>query len=293
MIELMRRRKKPTLPFLMPVVVMFAIIFSLSVYVAQKFESRATVVLAPLLKPTNESPLVSARQYAVFDMATGEIITSHDIDTVVPIASVTKLFAAAQLLTHYDIEATTTITWSDLWGDGAAGKLAFGQSYSYRGLLFPLLIESSNDAAVVFERVTNGELITAMNSWASSTGATQTKFVDTSGILPGNVSSVRDLQLLLTNVFAHQHHIFDITTLPQYIGTYTGWLNNNPVAHEAGYRGGKHGYTVAANRTLVAVFDETINNHTYTLGYVVLGSDDIKADFVTLRSFINNSATKQ
>lgn len=79
--------------------------------------------------------------------------------------------------------------------------------------------------------------------------------------------------------------------MPQYIGSYTGWLNNNPIATESGYRGGKHGYTIAANRTLVAVFDETINGHPYTLGYIILGSDDLKADFLTLRDFVNSSAS--
>jgi D-alanyl-D-alanine carboxypeptidase len=45
----------------------------------------------------------------VFDMTTGAVIVSHEPDTVVPIASVTKLFAAAQLLAHYNLEATTTV----------------------------------------------------------------------------------------------------------------------------------------------------------------------------------------
>jgi D-alanyl-D-alanine carboxypeptidase len=145
----------------------------------------------------------------------------------------------------------------------------------------------------VLERTTTGTLVTAMNEWASTEGATQTRFVDASGIADANVSTASDLQILLRNAFSNRHHIFDITTLPQYIGAYTGWLNNNPVAMESGFRGGKNGYTVAANRTLVAVFDETINGHTYTLGYIILGSDDIKADFSILRQFINNSATQR
>ncbi len=285
------RRKAPR--YLFPALVIFAIVYSVSVYVAQKIESRATVVLAPLLSPITQVPAISAPQFLVFDMATAAVIVSQNADVVVPIASVTKLFAAANLLAGYDLQATTSIAWSDVAGDGGAGKLAFGQTYSYRELLFPLLIESSNDAADALSRVTEKTLITAMNEWASTTGATHTKFVDASGLADGNVSSADDIKLLLTDAFIKHPHIFDITTLPQYIGTYTGWLNNNPVAREVGYRGGKHGYTVAANRTLVAVFNETINGHPYILGYIMLGSDDIKTDFLTLRDFINNSATKR
>lgn len=284
-------RKSP--PYLRPVIVAFAIIFTLSVYVAQKIESRATVILAPALTSSTNIPNLSAPQFLVFDMNTKTVIVSRNADATVPIASVTKLFAAATVLAGDDLQATTSITWSDLAGEGEAGKLLYGQIYSYRDVLFPLLIESSNDAAMVLERVTKGTLIEAMNSWARATGATHTKFVDASGINDENVSTATDLQLLLGTVFLTQPHIFDITTLPQYIGTYTGWLNNNPVAGEPGYRGGKHGYTTAANRTLVAVFAETIGGHTYTLGYIILGSNDIKADFLILRDFINTQAAKR
>jgi len=284
----MRRRTPP--PFLIPVVVIFAIIFSLSVYVVQHIESRATAVLAPLLR-SDQAPILSAPQYLVFDVNTGAVVTSHDSETVVPIASITKLFAASMMMSGYDLQATTSVTWSDLEGEGAAGRLAFVQTFSYRDILFQLLIESSNDAAKVLERVTGGEVVTKMNTWASETGASNTKFVDASGIGDGNVSTASDLKLLMTDVFKNHPHVFDITTLPQYIGTYTGWLNNNPVAGGVGFRGGKHGYTTAANRTLVAVFSDNINGHTYTLGYVILGSDDLATDFAKLRSFITNYAS--
>ncbi|MBY0538278.1 serine hydrolase [Patescibacteria group bacterium] len=283
------RRKTPR--YLLPAIVVFAMVYSVSVYVAQQIESLATVVLAPMLRPVTEVPVISAPQFLIFDMNTGAVIVEQNADTIVPIASVTKLFAAATALENYDMQATTSVAWSDLAGDGGAGKLSFGQTYTYRDLLFPLLIESSNDAAEVLARVTDNNLVRDMNSWASTTGATNTTFTDVSGFNDGNVSTAADIKLLLTDTFSNRHHIFDITTLAQYIGPYTGWLNNNPVAGELGYRGGKNGYTVAANRTLAAVFDETIGGHTYTLGYVILGSENIKTDFETLRQFINNSAT--
>lgn len=282
-------RKTP--PYLLPTICMFAIIFSLSVYVAQKMESRATVILAPALIPAGTTPLLSAPQFLVFDMNTGASIVSREADTVVPIASVTKLFTAAALVQDFDLTATTTIMWSDIVTEGESGKLELAEVYSYRDLLFPLLLESSNDAATVFARATEGAVLQKMNDYADALGATDTTFSDTSGLSDSNVSTASELKLLLTAAYESTPHIFDITTLPQYIGAYTGWRNNNPVASEPGYLGGKHGYTTAANRTLVAVFDETIHGHVYTLGYIILGSADIKADVDILRQFINNSTS--
>ena len=127
--------------------------------------------------------------------------------------------------------------------------------------------------------------------WADSIGASNTQFVDASGIGEGDVSTALDIKLMMTDIFIHHPHVFDITSLPQYIGRYTGWLNNNPVSGELGYQGGKHGYTLAANRTLASVYAETINGHSYTLGYILLGSNNLATDFKALRQFITNSET--
>jgi D-alanyl-D-alanine carboxypeptidase len=55
-----------------------------------------------------------------------------------------------------------------------------------------------------------------------------------------------------------------------------------------GYKGGKHGYTDAANQTLVAVFsEESLGGR--ELGYVLLGSDDVRLDTELLRTVIQNS----
>lgn len=230
--------------------------------------------------------LSEARSYVVFDAVTGAVLAEHDGDTPYPIASVTKLPAAALAEVVLPLEATTTLTWSDVEAEGRAGKLEPSQQYTYRELLFPLLLESSNDAAAVYEREYENILLTAMNEMATSYGASRTHFSDVSGLSSENVASARDLALITTRLYAEHPYIFDITTLSQYIGPYTGWVNNNPVAAEPGYLGGKHGYTEAAGRTIVALFDEPFVAGRRQVGYVVLGSQDLKADVTELRTFV-------
>lgn len=233
--------------------------------------------------------LPGVRSYVIFDAVTGGLIASQDPDTPYPVASVTKLPAAAAAEVVVPLDATTTITFTDVVAEGRAGKLEPGQVYSYRQLLFPLLLESSNDAAAVMERTYRDQLVTTMNEMATAYGATSAHFVDASGLSDQNVASARDVSLLATRLFAAHPYIFDVSTLSQYIAEDTGWINNNPVAAEEGYLGGKHGYTEAAGRTIVALFDESFAAGRRQVGYVILGSRDLATDMATLRSFVQSS----
>lgn len=226
---------------------------------------------------------ISADSYLVFDLESGQTIVAHNEEEARPIASVTKLFSAIAVLEQAPLEATTSITWSDVAAEGRAGKLEAFSEYSYRDLLWPLLLESSNDAAAALERV-EPELIEEMNDFVKEKGALVTHFADASGLSAENISSAKELALLTQNMFYSSPHLFDITQLPQYIGEQAGWVNNSPFITEDEYRGGKHGYTYEADRTTVAIFEESVaSDKKRLIGYVVLGSDDLKGDVASLR----------
>ena len=236
---------------------------------------------------------VSATSFLVFDMQTGTEIASKNSTAVVPIASITKLFTAASFLATADLDATTTILWSDVNTEGRAGKLRAYEEYQSRELLFPLLLESSNDAAVAMLRL-QPTLLEIMRGYASTTGLFETHFEDTSGLSDKNVSNAYELFLLTRKLYFEKPHIFDITRLPQYIGTHTGWSNNNPLLASEGYQGGKHGFTYEANRTGIFLFEEVLtNNHKRIIGYVVLGSEDLAFDVQVLRKVIQKNVRFQ
>ena len=266
-----------------------------SLYYAQVFsydvpEAAAVALTLPVFTIVPFAELtISAKAYAIFDIETGEVLLEHNSHQVYPIASVTKLFTATAILESFDPESTTTVTLGAIVGGGAAGKLAPKQIYTYRELLFPLILESSNDAAVVLDHATGGTLLLAMTEAAKKYGTTHTTFADASGLSAKNVSTVADLAAFSRAVGDIYPFIYDMAALPQYIGTYTGWRNNNPVFDTGAYRGGKHGYTPEAGQTLVARFDEEFAAGKRTLGYIVLGSSDLRADIAALRAFTHRS----
>jgi D-alanyl-D-alanine endopeptidase (penicillin-binding protein 7) len=237
---------------------------------------------------------ISADSIYIFDLESGTEIFARDKDTVRPIASVTKLLSSSLFYRHATATDTTTITWGDVNTDGRSGRLQAGQQYVNKELLFPALLESSNDAAVVMQRVAPVDLIGKMNQYTTEHGLPNTIFVDTSGLADGNVSTADELGKLSSALYEEFPHIFDITRLKTYINHVNSWMNNNPFTNDEGYKGGKHGYTYAANRTVVAFFDETLQSgQVRTIGYVLLGSDGLQTDMKHLRAYVQHSVNFQ
>lgn len=222
----------------------------------------------------------TAKAYGVFDLVTGELLLLKNAEAELPIASVTKLFTAKKILDKMEDNKKIIVTNEDIATEGRAGKLESGLAYDSSELLFPLLLESSNDAATALER----------NYGRVYLG--DKMMDDAAGLSPKNTASVKELASEFTDLYTNYKYIFDITTLEYYIGEHTGWVNNSPVYKMDGYKGGKHGYTDAANRTLFAVFRESsLGNR--DLGYIILGSDDLQSDISELRSAVSNSVSLQ
>lgn len=245
-------------------------------------------VRAPILPPDDSLPELTAQAWGVFDTTTGAALYVKNPTTTLPIASVTKLVTAAVVRESHDESTETVISWADVAADGRAGNLVPGDTLSYHMLLFPLLLESSNDAALALTNAINGAgLVREMNTYAAALNLQETTFADASGLSAQNVSSADNLGRLLTHIFSTQPHLFDISQLPQYYSGDFGWQNSSPFVRDVGYRGGKHGFTPEARRTAVVVFNETfIRNEVIPVSYVVLGSEDVVDDVRILRELV-------
>jgi D-alanyl-D-alanine carboxypeptidase len=249
---------------------------------------------SPAIVPTelvlqDALPELDAASYAVFDVATSRVLAGHEVTTPRSIASITKLPAAAALRAASVLDTPLTLTQADIDTHGTAGALTVGTPSTPRELLYPLLLTSSNDAAAALERTVD-DLPHDMTRLARRAGAYDTEFADASGLAAGNRSTAADLARLASYLYTSDSTLFALTALPQYLGATQGWQNNSPVIEFPGYLGGKHGYTEAAGRTIVALFAEEVSGQEVRLGYVVLGSADLAADVATLRTFVQQHA---
>ena len=253
----------------------------------------ASAVVERLSPPTftatvANTPAVSADAWQVFDVETGAVLFTHASEEVRPVASITKLSTGAVLLLDEDLFATTTITYTDVATEGRAGRLVAGEVYRRHTLLFPLLLESSNDAAVALAR-TEPDLLETMNAYARNLGLVNTSFADSSGLSDQNSSTVSEIAVLLRHFYFNARHLIDISNLDSYLTSTTGWINNSPFRNDLDYRGGKHGFTPQAGQTAAVLFEESIRGGDRMIGYVLLGSSDLVADTKRLRQHVQQS----
>lgn len=267
------------------VLVMFLVV-AMSVFALQRtpFEGDPVQVSAQTQSVSVVVPdfeLISARAWGMFSIETGEVLGGSEIDTEYPIASVTKLFTAYAILQSSQRDSVVTITASDVATEGRSGKLIQGDTYSLYELLFPILLESSNDAAVATKRSMGAEYTQILEEIREELKLIHTTLSDSTGLSPRNVSTVHDLARFFSFLKRTEPHLVDITQLDTYVTERTGYINNNPVHQYENYRGGKHGFTDEAQETFVGSFKLPQGE----IGIILLGSTDIAEDIDVLLSY--------
>lgn len=235
----------------------------------------------------NKKPKVSAYSYLAADLETGKILVSKNVNQQMPIASVTKLMTALVADETLGLDARTTVNADAINTYGTQGELKKGETYLVSELMWPLLLESSNDAAEALAMAKDRpSFLSDMNNKAKSIGMIDTAYDDASGLSPNNKSTAVDLLKLTQYIMSYRSYIFDQTTeVKKQIGKKT-WYSNSKFKSDDEYVGGKNGYTDEALKTQVALFEHDFAGEKRTIVYVVLRSTDIPHDINLLRDFV-------
>ncbi len=247
-----------------------------------------------LLKDPDRIPL-SADAYLVADIDTGEIILEKNKSLVTPIASVTKLVTALVSLETLNQYQTITVSKEAARTYSKSGSLLSGEKFKTGDLIYPLLLQSSNDAAeVLAEAGGRKNFISQMNEKVKSVGLDQTYFEDPSGLSENNVSSAEDLFKLARYIYQYKKYIFDITKEKEAkVGRYK-FANINRLHLLNNYVGGKDGYTDEAGRTLVAVFTMPLSEFEQrNIALILLKSENRTRDTAELIKYIVTNVSRQ
>jgi hypothetical protein len=226
---------------------------------------------------TEQGPTLMAPVYLSGDLRNNHIFASNDATLEVPIASITKLMTALIATEYINLDSVATVPAEAVVYTSKA-RLKPGMQYSIYQLLFPLLMESSNEAAETIARYYGrGKFIEHMNRKAVSIGMLHSHFADVSGASAENTSSAEDLFMLAKYIYNNRSFIFNITSGKLKANAYgdSGFAdigNYNDFISNTHFFGGKNGKTTAAAETSISVFEFPVGTTTRPVVTIVLGS---------------------
>lgn len=208
------------------------------------------------LTAQNREPKVGAEAYLVGDLNTGEVILAKNQDKKFPIASISKLMTALITDEMAKINDMAVASKKALATYGENGNFRIGEKIKTKDLVYPLLLESSNDAAeILAEYFGRDTFIKKMNREAQILNMSQTNFDDPSGLSEKNQSTVSDLFRLTGYLNQNKPNLLNITTKQSYSTKNHTWYNTSQFLHDDGYNGGKSGYIDKALQTDVVTFN--------------------------------------
>lgn len=239
------------------------------------------------LGPNYQIPRTSGLAYVVADADTGEIIIEKNQDMVMPIASISKLITTLVAMDNMDLHKPLTVTKSSIEMYGTSGGLRLGEKILGTDLLYPLLMESSNDAAEVFaENYGYNDFIGLMNQKVKSIGMKSTSFVEPSGLSEKNVSTAADLQVLVQYITKNHPEIWDISRVRQYSILNHSWTNGSSISRKTSFIGGKNGFTYEAYSTTASLFGLDIPGGKRRIAVTLLKSNARENDVDVLLRFV-------
>lgn len=278
------------------------------VFTAQAtLETKVQEVL-PLKKKGTDSPILEATSaISVFvnqKTQTTKVLFQKDTEKKLAIASLTKLMGALVVARHYPLGEEIEITRGAVLEEEDFGQLREGDKFTARELLYPLLMESSNDASAAFAlQVGKHKFVRLMNQEAEFLGLKNTFFVNHAGLDPDipkgpvNYSTAQDMFMLVRYLKTFYPSIFEILGLqehPLYTRDrtfhHTMQNTNELLAYEewpGRVLGGKTGWTPEAKGALVLVL-ESPKGKGYLLN-IVLGSQARFQDMKKLTNWVFDS----
>jgi len=157
----------------------------------------------------------------------GNLIYGKDVNTVRPIASITKLMTAMVILdANLDLDEQITVTKEDRDLIRLTGsRLQYGATLSRREMILLALMSSENRAATALGRTYPGGMtnfVAHMNRKAKGLGMSNSHFADPAGLKAENVSTARDLAIMVAAADGYPLITQSTTTTRMAVRPYSG-----------------------------------------------------------------------
>lgn len=222
----------------------------------------------------------------LLECGTGTMVYAKNPDAQREPASLTKLMTCLLALEHLSLDTEITVTESalaDMDPDGSSSGLLAGETYTAEELLYCLMVESANDAALVLAETIGGSqegFVQMMNDKAEALGCTGTHFANPHGLHDDDhYTTARDIARILMaaleyetfqEIYATSTYTLSSTNQQESRTIYTTdyLIDDNSSYYDSRVVGGKTGFTTPAGRCVACIAQD----ETRTYLAVVLGA---------------------
>jgi len=214
-------------------------------------------LLILLLMPTAQAVGTSASAAVLMDADSGRVLYAHNPEEKRLIASITKLMTALVVLeSGADLRELVKVDAQAVRAEGSSIYLRPGEEITVEGLLYGLMLQSGNDAALALALHCGGTVenfVAQMNRKARELGMKNSSFANPNGLNAENhYSTAYDMALLARACLENQALREIVSTKSISIAGRVFTNHNKLLWRYEGCIGLKTGYTEKAGRTLVS-----------------------------------------
>ena len=228
----------------------------------KKFMAAAIVILiipTTVTAQEQKKPEVAAQGAILMDAVTGRVLWEKNAETPLAMASTTKIMTAVLAIESGDLDALVTVSKRAAAAPRVKMYLSAGEKISLEGLVYALMLQSSNDAAVAIAEHIGGsveDFCAEMTAKAHSLGAVNTVFETPNGLDAENhQSTAYDMALITRYALNNPTFVDIINTKSFYVSSSTSSYNinnkNRLLNEYEGAMGVKTGYTGKAGHCFV------------------------------------------
>lgn len=210
-----------------------------------------------------EEPQIAGEAALLIDLSTGQCLYEKNPDQRMYPASTTKILTALLALKHGELDDVVTVGPSVNGVEGTSIYLKEGEQITLEDLLWALLLNSGNDAAIAIAEHIAGSVdnfVAMMNNEARRLGAVNSNFVNPNGLHEDeHYSTARDLSLIAIAAIQDPRFRGFVATTTKHISredpeAVDYLVNTNKLLWRyEGAAGIKTGYTSKAHQCLVAL----------------------------------------
>jgi D-alanyl-D-alanine carboxypeptidase (penicillin-binding protein 5/6) len=229
----------------------------------------------------------------LWNLTTGQELWAFNPHQVGAYASTTKLMTIDLALHQLPLRRVLTITPQAAGTPGSDIRMAVGQHYTVKQLLYALMLRSANDAAVELAQAMGHGHVTAfvrqMNRQASQLGMRSTHYADPDGLNPNSRGTAWDLTIITEQDLRYP-------LFRQIVATRETSLPHNPVVKnlngllflDPSVIGVKSGWTTQAGFNLVFAATRSVHGRPVTLlGVIMHGQKGFPPEYQDAEKILN------